>query len=119
MELTAKQQAELREALLAAFTLDELKMMVQDELSVNLDTITTNSNLRTVVFELIQWVIRMGREADLVYGAQRANPGNPRLRAFVSSIGADPPTTGSVDRVREVLAACARRAIFARMHAQL
>jgi hypothetical protein len=45
----------------------------------------------------------------------------PRAYSGINSksVGTNSPTAGSVDQVRAVLAACSRRAIFARMQAQL
>lgn len=83
--LTGQQFGALQQALLDAFSLDELRMMVRIKLGENLEVIASTGSLATIVDELIRWAERYGRLADLVRGASKTRPGNRELQAFVAS----------------------------------
>ena len=83
--LTGQQFGEFQQALLNAFSLDELRMMVRIELGENLEAITGTGSLAAIVDELIGWAERNGRLADLVRGSSKTRPGNRELQAFVAS----------------------------------
>ena len=57
-----------------------LKMMVRDELNVNLDSITTGTSIEEIVFELIEWAESKGRLNELAKAAREHNPGNQELQ---------------------------------------
>lgn len=81
--ITGKQIGQIVDALLSAFpTRADLAMLVAIELDAHLDAITTAPNLRADVFALVQWALARNRLNELLAGARRQNPGNPRLRAL-------------------------------------
>ena len=87
IELTREQRKELHGALLSAFpTRAALARMVDFELGENLDAVTGGGPLGDALYELIVWAQAHGKLAGLVEGARRANPDNPKLRAFEESI---------------------------------
>ena len=83
--LSGQQFGALQQALLNAFSLDELRMMVRIELGENLDTIASTGSLSAITGELIGWAERTYRLADLVQGASKTRPGNRELQAFAAS----------------------------------
>ncbi len=89
LELGGSDRKRLRLALMAAFPgWDRLRIMASDYLDVNLAVITSsNDNLETQAFELIEWAKADGALGDLVMAARYANPGNPELLAFAQRIG--------------------------------
>ncbi len=95
MNLTAAQQEQLRDALLSAFNLEDLKTLVYFKLGANLEDIAGETNRRDAIFKLIRWAIQKERIEELVAGARAENPGNPGLRAFAeqlqSSLPPEPP----------------------------
>ena len=84
--LTGQQFGALQQALLSAFSLDELRMMVRIELGENLDTITSAGSLSAISGELIGWAERTYRLADLVQGASNARPGNREVQEAAQTI---------------------------------
>ena len=85
--LNGDQIEEFRDALIAAFSKDELKMMTHIELDVYFDTVVGDGTLRTQVYQLILWAERNGRTVDLIRGARSQVPGNQQLREFAESMG--------------------------------
>src|SRR5438309_12103881 len=82
LHLTGPQKRELHTALLDAFPDEsDLRHMVRWELDENLRTIATGSSLKDVVFDLIEWADKEGKQAQLIAGAQNSNANNPILRA--------------------------------------
>lgn len=84
-KLTGQQFGAFHRALLNAFSLDELRMMVRIELGENLDTIASTGSLSAITEALISWAERTGRLAALVQGASKTRPGNRELQAFIAS----------------------------------
>lgn len=87
--LSGDQIEELRDALIAAFSKDELQMMTHFELDVLFDTVVGDGTFETQVYQLILWAERNGRTVDLIRGARSQVPGNQRLREFAESMGID------------------------------
>jgi len=81
--LTGRQIAQIRDALLAAFTKDALREMVRVELDEILDHIADGENLRIAAFNLVSWAEQHGRIEDLILSAYRANGGNPQLQKLL------------------------------------
>ena len=81
-KLTGPQVKQFQDALLSAFDGDSLREMMKFELDENLDAIAKNSNLRTVVFDLITWAQRTGKLDRLLDGALKTVPGNAELQAL-------------------------------------
>jgi Effector-associated domain 1/TIR domain/CHAT domain len=88
MELSGNQVKKLREALQSAFPERfRLKQLLREEMDVNLDAIVGSGNLTDIVAELIVFAEAEGRLVELVTASIRCNPGNPKLRLFVESVG--------------------------------
>jgi V8-like Glu-specific endopeptidase len=100
--LTGSQQAQLSEALQAAFPeVDDLKLMLQFKLNIRLAKITSPlKRYDHIVFELIVDAEAKGYTSDLIRAAREANPGNPKLLTFAQTIGA---AIGIVDHERHVV----------------
>ena len=84
-KLSGQQFGEFQQALLNAFSLDELRMMVRIELGENLDVIAGAGSLAAITQALITWAERTDQVAALVQGASKTRPGNRALQAFVAS----------------------------------
>lgn len=88
MELTGTQRARLSEALLSAFPrLRLLQHLVRSRLNRSLDDFTDGPP-RERVLQLILAAEREGWTHELIQGAVRDTPGNPRLEAFVQEYSA-------------------------------
>lgn len=85
MALDGKTIQELQDALLSAFSADELTRVVRINLDENLDAIAGDDNLSQIVFELITWADRRGRLDELIRGASNVNPRNRELRAWIET----------------------------------
>lgn len=87
MALTAPQYQRLTQALLSAFPREAaLAQMVRFGLNENLSTIAGGSNLRDIVFALIQWAEAQGKIEDLIIAARKENAGNPSLKQVSQKI---------------------------------
>src|SRR6516162_1843876 len=86
MELTGPQVKELRDAILSGFRLSELKQLVRIDLDQMLDQITTDTDMSTVVFELIQWAGRGGRTAELIRAVKKNRSNNPKIQEVAKSL---------------------------------
>ena len=75
-----QQQKALQDALEDAFTLEELRGMVRTAMNQNLDAVAGGSNLRAVVFNLVEWAQRTGRLDELIDGARDRQSGGRRPR---------------------------------------
>lgn len=100
-QLSGGQLAALQAALLAAYPQrSALEQMVRFQLNVPLNQIAGNGNLQTVIYEVLEWAVSVGRTAELFAAAQKGNPGNPVLKALPAELlrlaaGAAPaPTRG-------------------------
>lgn len=102
LDLDGPNRKRLREALIDAFPgWDPLRIMTSDYLDLNLAIVTSsNDNLETQAFELIEWAKAEGNLGDLVVAARYANPKNPKLQAFANRIG-----ISSTDQPRSALEA--------------
>ena len=78
-------------ALLSAFpSRPALEQLLRFGLNANLDAVAGNGPLSAVVFEVIRWAESRGHLDALLATAQRQNPGNGDLRAFVASLSVAP-----------------------------
>jgi hypothetical protein len=83
LELTGPQASEFHDALLDAFTADDLERLCRHRLQVNLANIVSKgAPLETVAFQLIEWAKRQGRVTELVEQSCDQNPGNRKLLSF-------------------------------------
>ena len=100
----SKRMKEFEGALLSAFPNHaSLARMLRYEMDVNLAEIAVGG-LRVVVFELLQWALATGRDAELIRGALHQNPGNASLRAFALAVGITPPEAPPTDETPPPLA---------------
>jgi hypothetical protein len=83
-ELTSPQRRELRDALISAFpNRNRLELMLEDELGTSLNRITEGQpDYELAVRDLIKWAEANGKVPELLEGALKANPGNPKLKNF-------------------------------------
>ncbi len=73
----------LYEALLDAFPdKHTLEKMVRFQLEQNLEAIAGGDNNSERIFKLITWVRAKGKLTELIMGAYKDNPDNPKLKAF-------------------------------------
>jgi len=84
--LTGQQEERLSEALRDAFTLSGLRQLLEFKLQRKLDDIALGSDLKEIVFDLIQTSEREGWTRDLVRAAREQNPGNDRLLAVATEL---------------------------------
>ncbi|MEO1743837.1 MAG: effector-associated domain EAD1-containing protein [Cyanobacteria bacterium J06629_9] len=97
MEISGNQYEQLQEALLSAYpTPQKLKMMLRLTLNLPLDRYAEGSDYEQVVFNLIGKLESDGKLDDLVQAAYNKNPGNPKLKAFVASLGQGASPTGQI-----------------------
>jgi hypothetical protein len=89
-KLTGPQFGQLQQALVGAFDIDSLRMMVRIQMSENLDAIAGSGNLRKVVYDLIDWAQRTGNLDRLLDGALADVPGNPQLQAVNKALRGQP-----------------------------
>ncbi len=90
--LTGEQRKQLHKALMAAFPgWSELNEMVALQLGRNLQEISAQDKLGTVVLNLIVWAQARGHLAELVAGALAHNPENPELKAFAAAMHGSAP----------------------------
>ncbi len=80
MELTGERHQKLTKIFAKAFpSKQKLTEMLQYKLNKNLEDITTEDGLGSIVFELIKAAKAEGWLKDLIFAAQKQNPGNEDL----------------------------------------
>ena len=86
-KLSGKERRKIRQAIISAYpNIAELRMMVDDELNCNLDSIAGDSNLEQVVFNLINTSEAQGWLEDLIRAAIKSNPGNSDLKVIAEKL---------------------------------
>jgi hypothetical protein len=88
-KLDGPRRARLRAALLDQFpSRAALKILVDDSLSVNLDSVSTASSLTEVVFDLIQWaaIDPQGQLRPLLTEAVKQRPNSTELQALKAEL---------------------------------
>ncbi len=73
-------------AILSAFSRDELRQAVQFTLGLPLEEITADAPLGTQVFDLLLWSARMGRTLDLVQALRARRPHTSGLAAVADTV---------------------------------
>ena len=91
--LTGPQYRVLQEALLSAFSTNELRTMLKFRLDWDLNQIAGGSNDREIVSNLIRWADSRGETISLLLAARQENPGNPQLARVAGEL--DWPQTGT------------------------
>jgi len=82
MLLEGSQLSRITDALLAAYTYDELRRMLKELMNVDFSHLTAaEKTFAAQVFELVEWFDRQGRLVDLVRNAHERVPGNTFLEA--------------------------------------
>lgn len=85
--VTLAQRMALNQALVDAFKLDELRMMLFLELGLRLDLVTADGPLPQVVAAVLLWAEDEARLDDLAAAALRTNPNNPQLQQYAARFG--------------------------------
>ena len=106
IELTKDQRKALYEALVDAFTVDELDQMVYLELGESLGQITMGASGSAIMFEFLQWLERRGRVAEFVELAYRTAPRNTKVQAIAKELGfvADAPPKARLEQMLQQFA---------------
>ena len=86
VNLRGKQAAAFQEALLAAFSREDLEQLVKFNLDEDLDEIVKPGTRSAVVFELIRWAERVTRVEDLLAAALEVRPKSDLLRRFALEV---------------------------------
>jgi len=88
MQLTKEQRRELFDILLGAFrNSGDLVEMVKLELGKNLAEITGNGNIRSQIFDLLEWAEAHDKIGAVITAAQATNPDHVALREFTRARG--------------------------------
>ncbi len=88
MNLSGAELKKLVNAIISAYpSKEDLAMMIQFELSENLEAIASGNNLTQLVFNLItKWAVPRGKISPLIIAAYETNPDNPELKEFYESV---------------------------------
>ncbi|KYC42143.1 signal transduction protein [Scytonema hofmannii PCC 7110] len=87
MNLSGQQRKRLRDALISAFpNYSSLEQLLDLDLDKKLNQITQDSNLQTVIYQLIQIAQAQGWLVDLVQAARKENSGNSELAAIAQEL---------------------------------
>lgn len=86
VNLRGKQREALQEALLGAFSRNDLVQMVAFDLEEDLDSIVGPGALAAVVFNLIGWAVQTTRIEDLLAAALERRPKSEALRRFALEV---------------------------------
>jgi formylglycine-generating enzyme required for sulfatase activity len=89
MYLSGHSLMRIQQAVLAAFSRDELRRLLKVELDLDLDRVVAEQDLESQVFDLLLWLQRRSRVNEFIACAQRANPSNPALAALSPEREAD------------------------------
>jgi hypothetical protein len=101
--LTGPQLEELSDLVVSAFTLDELKILIQTELYIRLENIVdVQGGLIAIVFDLLQYLEAFGRVRDFIFAVVKARPGRQGIRQFAVKI--DPTTFGWIALIDRLVA---------------
>lgn len=65
---------------------EDLQLMLEDELDCQLNNISQGQRYNVTVQNLIKWAEQEGKLRELVIGASKSNPGNPKLRNCVQEL---------------------------------
>ena len=86
IQLTGAQRGKLRDALIHAYSENELKMMLTIKLDFNYDANAEGDTYSDRVFNLINYFARRGKIIDLLESAVKERPRNSMLNEFYISI---------------------------------
>lgn len=98
--MDGRQMQRLCDALITAYSLDDLAQLLRFSLDLRLDAVVdVNAPFATVVFDLANWADRKGALADLVKAAAEDRPNSPELAALAVELAADSPSKTGLRRV--------------------
>jgi hypothetical protein len=78
-------------AIAAAYNQRELEMLVRNRMNTRLDLITAPGPFEYVVFDLLSWAERNGREVELIRAAVRGKPDNHDIQQLNKLSGLSVP----------------------------
>lgn len=78
-------ERELHEALVDAFSVERLEQMLRYQMSLELETISTEKDKSAIVASLVRKAAIEGWLRGLLHAAYQENPGNPRLKSLMSN----------------------------------
>lgn len=81
----------IREALLDAFSEEDLRILLREWMDVRLDHVVGSGNLSTRIFELLEWSEREGRETELVRAAAVNRPRHAKMQEVSRKYGMSVP----------------------------
>ncbi len=81
----------IREALLDAYSEDDLRIVLREWMDVRLDHVVGAGNLSTRVFELLEWSERNGRKAELIRAAAVSRPRHAKMQEVSRKYGMSVP----------------------------
>lgn len=87
--MTPEQLNKLQEAILQAFTEDDLRQLVFFELGQSLATLVGPGPFKKVVFDLLAWAERKGQTRALLEAVQKAVPGRKDVQAITGKLLAE------------------------------
>ncbi len=100
--LSGQKREELQYALLDAFpSKASLKKMLNFELNKNLDEITTDPNLKGIIFNLIKTADSQNWIEDLINAALNRNPGNSKLKAIAEATKLNQASVNSSNKPKD------------------
>lgn len=98
--MTGPETKQLVDAIVSAYSEDDLRMLMQFELGVSLDAVVGPGPLRTRVFEVVQYTERQGRTPDLVAAVVRDRPHREDIqlayRGYTTGVASATAAAGSV-----------------------
>lgn len=86
MPLTGPQLTQIHQAILAAYTRDDLRRMLAVDMHLDFDAVVPDKAFSDQMFALVTWADQHGRVADLIAGALCQNPDNPGLQSLAAAV---------------------------------
>ena len=76
-----------REAILGAYSEDDLRITLRETMDVKFDNVVKPGSLTTRVFDLLEWAEQHGREAELIRATAATRPRNTKLQEVYAQYG--------------------------------
>ena len=76
-----------REAILDAYSEDDLRITLRETMDVKFDNVVKPGSLTTRVFDLLEWAEQHGREAELIRATAATRPRNTKLQEVYAQYG--------------------------------
>jgi formylglycine-generating enzyme required for sulfatase activity len=100
MHLAGHSLVRIQQAVLGAFSREELRRLLKVELDLDLDHVVADRDLGGQVFDLLLWLQRRNRIGEFIACACRANPTNPALAALDLYVEAVQTTPGDAPKAK-------------------